>query len=220
MATVDDLIATTLRRLALPRVGLLWWHETAPKRFDAPPQATWIHYLAPGCVFPRELRPAYRLSLLSEPEEEASTLNMLVIPSARIELLGDLLEGLPVSPEGRLAAGCLGAGLPVLVDVSAIARWTAWKGAIGRRHRESMARLEELGCLLLGVGETKPLEADRTGGDLSEALLLEEPGWTSWGEIASRLGRKRVVRIRKGVRLTAEALDRLRSLGIVLKREG
>ncbi|MBL3592591.1 MAG: hypothetical protein JMJ93_03650 [Synergistaceae bacterium] len=220
MTTTGNLVSLVLERLRLPRVGLLWWHETAPHRFAPPPGVTWVHYLAPGCVFPRELRPAYRLAALKAPEEEAGTLRMLAVPAARIELLADLLSGLPASPEGRLVAGCLGAGLPVVVDVSALASRSRWTGAIGNGHREALGRLEALGCLLLR-GEMSPASptspvtvGERTAPDV---LVVDEPGWLSWRELAPRLGGRRAVSIGPEVRLTAEARDRLRQHRIALK---
>lgn len=225
MTALDGLVEKTLRRLALPRVGLLWWYETAPESFSPPEAVSWIHYLAPGCVFPRDLRPAYRLSLLSAPEEEASTLDMLVVPAARVELLRDLLDGLPASPEGRLAAGCLGARRPLLLDVSALARWSSWSGPIGTLHRRSLERLRDLGCVLFGGKEEggdgrirrEPSVPIPVVEERPRELCLDRPGWVSWLELAPRLKGIAAVRLGPSVRLTDEARDRLRGLGIALK---
>ncbi|QTX32024.1 hypothetical protein KAR29_12015 [Aminithiophilus ramosus] len=224
MTVLDGLVEKALRRLALPRVGLLWWYETAPESFVPPETVSWIHYLAPGCVFPRDLRPAYRLSLLSAPEEEALTLDMLVVPAARVELLRDLLDGLPASPEGRLAAGCLGARRPLLLDVSALARWSSWSGPIGSLHRRSLERLRDLGCVLLG-GEGEGGDGSTSGPSVPTPVVEERPrelcldraGWVSWLELAPRLKGIAVVRLGPSARLTDEARDRLRGLGVALK---
>lgn len=220
MKTIEEIIDKVLLRLTRPRVGFLWWHETAPDSWPEADSFSWVHYMAPGCVFARPLRTSYRLARLEHPENEAPTLRLLAVPRVRPLLLQDVLTGLPSSPEGRLVAGCLGHGVPVLLDISHLDGWALWQGAMGTRTVNALRVLGEMGCSFIGwepakPGGGKPIEKSSPGG--AGELRLPAPGWYSWAEISTLLEGRKALRLVSGARLTAEARDRLVRLGVEIR---
>ncbi len=220
MKNVDRITEQVLQRLSRPRVGFLWWHETAPQEWPEAKAVTWIHYMAPGCVFDRPLQPAYRLARMERPEDEALSLTLLTVPKTRPLLLQDVLTGLPASPEGRLVAGCLGRGIPVIFDLCHLDGWALWQGAMGRRTTKALGSLGEMGCSFVGWEPASP-QGGAEDTDCMPAgggeLRLPAPGWYSWAEISTLLNGKRVLRLVPGARLTAEARERLAKLGVKIR---
>lgn len=220
MKAIEEIIDKVLLLLTRPRVGFLWWHETAPESWPEAESFSWVHYMAPGCVFDRPLSPSYRLARLERPEDEALTLRLLAVPRVRPLLLQDVLTGLPSSPEGRLVAGCLGHGIPVLLDISHLDGWALWQGAMGTRTVKALRTLGEMGCSFIGWEPAMPGKVQQ--GDTSSSgrpgeLRLPAPGWYSWAEISTLLEGRKALRLVSGARLTSEARDRLARLGVEIR---
>lgn len=220
MSPVEGIVEKVLTRLARPRVGFLWWHETAPEAWPDSEAITWVHYMAPGCVFERPLNPAYRLARLERPEDEAACLTLLAVPRVRPALLQDVLTGLPASSEGRLVAGCLGRGIPVVLDLSHLDGWALWQGPMGSRTMKALALLGGMGCSFIGWEAASRCETKtigNTGPGKTGELRLPAPGWYSWAEISTLLGDRKVLGLVPGARLTAEARDHLARLGVEIR---
>jgi hypothetical protein len=220
MKKIEDIVDQVLLRLTRPRVGFLWWHETAPESWPENGHLTSVHYMAPGCVFDRPLSPVYRLARLERPENEAPTLQLLAVPRVRPLLLQDILTGLPSSPEGRLVAGCLGHEVPVLLDISHLDGWALWQGAMGKRTVNALKALGEMGCSFIGwepAGSGRKQSREKSSPGRQGELRLPAPGWYSWAEISTLLEGRKAIRLVPGARLTAEARDRLTQLGIEIR---
>jgi len=242
MVDLNTLVELVLQRLLRPRVGLLWWNETLPSTRMPEEGITWIHYLGTKCLPRESVRPCTSLAMLDAPEDEAKTLTLLAIPRCRPSLLQELVTGIPASPEARLVAGCLAWGVSVVADISHIASWHSWKGAMGTRLRNSLDELESLGMILVGR-EAQAVSPDNfrgapanvvsqraatgvmVGASLSagpDDLLRPRqnaPFWITWKELAGHVEGKTFLTLPPGARLTAEAADRLAALRITVHRE-
>ncbi len=197
---LEFLVERVLERLRRPRVG---WVACAPlpplprtDRFE------WIAYVrgADGA-----------LEGVQRPEEEGAFLRLLAVLEPPLPLLRELLGGIPCTAEGALIFGCLARGVPVLLDGTRIDRWRGGASPWSAWLEGRLARLGEWGVQVLG---TSAAEAAAQG----QMLVLEGPGWTTWGELTARHDLRGVaaVRLGGGARLTPEARDRLARLRIAL----
>lgn len=198
---LEFLVERVLERLRRPHVG---WVACAPlpplprtDRFE------WIAYVrgADGA-----------LEGVQRPEEEGAFLRLLAVLEPPLPLLRELLGGIPCTAEGALIFGCLARGVPVLLDGTRIDRWRGGASPWSTWLEGRLARLGEWGVQVLG---TSAAEAAAQG----QMLVLEGPGWTTWGELTAQHDLRGVaaVRLGGGARLTPEARDRLARLRIALR---
>ena len=202
--TEQSIIDEVLRRLTLPRVGLLCDEAEPLPGSDA---FTWVTYPRGGEKAPR----VYPLPRIERPEDEGATLRLLVALNCPLTVVGELLDGAPRSSEGALILGCLGRAVPVLMQGSFTA-WTWYGGtACGRRLASRLERLRAWGLHIIEDGPERTAAATE---DEAGALILREPGWTTWRELDGRLAGVSSIRLTGGAKLTLEARERLTRLNI------
>ena len=209
-AMVNNICDIVLKRLHMPRVGILWTSGNHDFLRWAPSgELTWVHYLSGDFTKSSNHanNPCYIVESLTDPYREAKTLSALIIPNISLDFVSKLCLGLPFTAAGSLVFGCLDEQLPVIVDDTCITRWL--RTIDPKRIDEITSRLCNLGFIVISkIGSTNS----------SRVLELDEKGWISWCEIADRLSGIGVVILKNGSRLTGEAEDRLRSLGIKIER--
>lgn len=198
---LEFLVERVLERLRRPRVGWVTCASLPPlpktDRFE------WIAYVrgADGA-----------LEGVQRPEEEGAFLRLLAVLEPPLPLLRELLGGIPCTAEGALIFGCLARGVPVLLDGTRIDRWRGGASPWNAWLEGRLARLGEWGVQVLGASAAGTVVAQ------GRTLVLEGPGWTTWGELTARHDLRGVaaVRLGGGARLTPEARDRLARLRIAL----
>ena len=209
-AMVNNICAIVLKRLYMPRVGMLWTSGN-PDFLKWTPcgELTWVHYLSGNFskIFNIANNPCYLVESLADPHREAKMLSALVIPDVSMAFLSELCLGLPYTAAGSLVFGCLDEKLPVIIDDTEIA--SCLRTINPKRFGEIKSRLCNLGFVTL---------SQEGSSDSSRVLEIDEKGWISWCEIADRLSGVDMVILRNGSHLTDEAEDRLRSLGIRIER--
>ena len=125
--TEEQIIAEVIKRLTLPRVGLLCSELDSPlPECDA---FSWVAYPRKEPESLQNAKRVYALDKLARPEDEGASLNMLVVIDTPLTVVGELLDGVPRSREGALILGCLGRGVPVIMEGS-MSAWAWYGGAI------------------------------------------------------------------------------------------
>lgn len=146
--TEDQIIAAVLKRLTLPRVGLLC--DEFSSQIPETDAFSWVLYprKTPEILTGKAKR-VYPLEKISRPEDEGATLSVLVALETPLMVVGELLDGVPRTREGALILGCLGRGVPVIMDGS-LSAW-AWYGgtACGRHLASRLDRLRSWGLNFL-----------------------------------------------------------------------
>lgn len=204
----ERVVEIVLKRLMLPRVGLLCFTADLP---DMPETDSFNWVLYSSCQTDLPLRRGYKLSALKEPEREGKTLSSLVVPECPRGLAAELLNAFPVSSEGLLIFGCLGCGVPVFLDSSPFDCCKLWGGSpFGAEAAFRLKRLESWGVTFIGGGSPDEIASK----PCSEKILTVSGGWITWSELSGNIGGVSAVRLNGGARLTAEAKDRLLSYGI------
>lgn len=216
---INEIIKETLRRLALPRVGLLCDEAGPLPECD---RFVWVAYPRKGEAGKR----VHPLPELRKPEDEGAGLRLLVALGCPLTVVGELLDGVPRSSEGALILGCLGRGVPVLLEGS-FSAW-AWYGetACGKHLASRLERLRSWGLHILGEPEaakgaerasersTQAERAERNQRDEGDTLVLRDAGWTAWRDLDGRLGGITAVRLEGRTKLTMQAREQLDRLHI------
>ncbi len=205
---VERVVEIVLKRLMLPRVGLLSFSSGLP---DAPDceAFNWVLYSSVQSDLP--LGKGYSLSCIKAPEDEGRTLSLLAVPECPRALAAELMNGFPVSPEGRLIFGCLGFGVPVFLDASPFDCCRSWAGSpFGADAASRLKRLESWGVKLLEAAAS----CEGASEPCSEKVLTVSGGWVTWSELSGNIAGVTAVRLMGGARLTDEAKDRLLSYGV------
>jgi len=177
--TEDQIIAAVLKRLTLPRVGLLCdeFSSLMPET-DA---FSWVLYprKTPEILDNRAKR-IYPLEKISRPENEGATLSVLVALETPLTVIGELLDGVPRSGEGALILGCLGRGVPVIMDGS-LSAW-AWYGgtACGKHLASRLDRLKSWGLHFLSR------DLNNAGSNAEPKKIEAAPASRSHAETSTR----------------------------------
>lgn len=145
--TEEQIIAEVIKRLTLPRVGLLCSELDSPlPECDA---FSWVAYPRKEPESLQNAKRVYALDKIARPEDEGASLSVLVVVDTPLTVVGELLDGVPRSREGALILGCLGRGVPVIMEGS-LSSW-AWYGgtACGKHLASRLDRLREWGLCFL-----------------------------------------------------------------------
>lgn len=203
---LDEVVEKVVMRLSKPRVGLLCTEalSSSVSPLPASERFIWVPYTRDG------------LASLERPEEEGLFLSVLAVPTCSRELASELLGGFPLSSEGWLVFGCLGHGVPVLLDGAPFARLGGWRGSrFGDSLLSRLRLLSSWGVSLLFPGG----EPAGTSGCVGESGILDCPDpLVTWRELDGKLDGIVSLRIERGARLTQEASERLERLGVNIIR--
>ena len=195
------------------RVALLWPQDKGYElsRIEG---VCWVHYVSGTPAHPLSL--AYRLSDIAHSRKEAVGLSMLIIPQASAVLLAELRSGFPSSKEGQFVSECLDRSVPTLMDCSQMRQSFDPNSQEYAKLHEAIVWFSAQGGTILGEN----LPTKKNPNTVDNTLRLDKPAWYSWGEIRSRVSPNGRIVIVPGVRFTAEAHDRLRSLCITIEQRG
>lgn len=209
---VSNVCDIVMKRVFMPRVGVLWTSE-GPKMYQwqSCDEVTWVHYVPENFseAFKVDNNPCYFVESLEDPRCESATLSALAIPMASMQLISEIYLGIPYSAAGLLVDGCLEKGMPVVLHIGSAKCHPEATAAKKGTFEDILLKLSKKGIAVIAGDEFVTKE-----GTVSKTLYVEEEGWISWCEIADRLSGVCRVLLGKKARLTDEALDRLRSLGI------
>lgn len=216
---IQGLTERVISRLSQPRIAFLW-DESVPSSAKEYRKSgfTIVHYVKGekadfNFKYPAGT-PIYRLEDLNEPWEEYHYINALVSIKPRLYLFQDLLTGIPATPEGQITAGCLGNGIPVIIDFRCLESWSLWRGGMGLAFFQVIEKLKEMGISFMNWRDTSS-QINRESAN--EKCVISGPGWYSWNEISELLGECSTLRITEGVRLTGMALEMLKKNNITLE---
>lgn len=214
---VRTLAEKVISRLAEPRIAFLWNNDVPAfasgyKRDGL----TIIHYSTGKGSHKDPLTgaPVYRLGDICEPWEEYRYIHALVSVTPWPRLLQDLATGIPATPEAQLAAGCLGKGIPVLLDLESLQSWALWQGGMGLALSRAIGQLRQMG---ISITSWPDPDSGISSSSSKRYCAISEPGWYSWNEIALLLKDSRSLRIAEGVRLTEMALEMMKQNNITLE---
>lgn len=214
---VQVLAEKVISRLTEPRIAFLWKNDVPSFASGYKKDGmTIIHYYTGkrSDSDPGTGAPVYRLEDICEPWEEYRFMHALVSVAPWPQLLQDLATGIPATPEAQLVAGCLGKGIPVLIDLGSLQSWALWQGGMGLALSRAIGQLRQMGVTISSWPDPDSRISRRSSG---ESCTVSEPGWYSWNEIALLLKDSRILRITEGVRLTEMALEMMKQNNITLE---
>ena len=182
--TEEQIIAEVIKRLTLPRVGLLCSELDSPlPECDA---FSWVAYPRKEPESLQNAKRVYALDKLAKPEDEGASLNMLVVVDTPLTVVGELLDGVPRSREGALILGCLGRGVPVIMEGS-MSAW-AWYGgtACGRHLASRLDRLRDWGLYFMTDAHKPVLNSNAKPEGESKKTEVAAPASISHAETSIR----------------------------------
>ncbi len=147
--TICSLADEVLRRLSLPRVGLLWEVDPPPGGVSLRLPVSVVHYVWDEASARSGIRPVYLLSALEDLRSEASTLDALAVVGVGPDLALDLLWGMPATRKGQLVAWMLDEGKPVVMEASRLRGLYGWRGRVKGVFLDALRTLERMGVVLV-----------------------------------------------------------------------
>ena len=207
----EEIVRRVVERVSSRRVGFLWFYgEGEP--LSPVKGISWVHYISGPSSLTQT--PFYRLSRMEKPENEAEGISLLVMPGACARILAEVFSRFPVSPDARFVQACMQRAVPILLDPTRMNQWMESREWSERTAFDAAKKwMASQGVVFLGETALRKKERDQNQPHLGD-YYLENSGWYSWQEVSSLVSSCKRIILGRGVRLTPEAVERLRRLNI------